>query len=307
MNAISSTLNAEVSGQSGELEKFRHKINERLEELVPDTGKPAEAARHSLLAPGKRLRAILTLLAAAECGGDPFRAIDAACAIEMVHTASLIFDDLPAMDDADLRRGQSTPHVVFGDGVAILAGIGLLNGAFGVISADKELTPSQVSIVVKILSDSIGWSGLVSGQALDLVSSDQDAELTRIHDEKTGVLFEAALLSGAVIAGKLEDVEMAFREYARELGRAYQALDDILDHVADDMAAGKSTRRDGGKLTAISSHSQDDALDRAMKHLESAKAALGVKSTEQSSLIQFANHIGEHFRTIFAASRPQDS
>lgn len=285
---------------------LRKLIDTRLAELVPEKRGPAEAARHSLLAPGKRLRAILTLIAAEECGGGIAEALDVACAVEMIHTASLIFDDLPAMDDAELRRGMTTPHVIYGVDVAILAGIGLLNGAFGVVAAAERLGDAAKAQITAIISSSVGWSGLVGGQALDLGSHENEASLEAIQDGKTGVLFEAAALGGAAAAGKLTQMEGPLCEYARALGRAYQALDDILDQVADDELAGKSTARDEGKLTAMSdTKSTKEALAGATAHLEAAKAALPQKEGVISPLAQFTDCILEYFEATFekAAAR----
>ncbi|MEM9233958.1 MAG: polyprenyl synthetase family protein, partial [Pseudomonadota bacterium] len=210
-------MTADSSGKSASSPDFqllRQRVETRLAELVPQGMGPAEAARHSLLAPGKRLRAILTMIAAAECGGDPFKALDVACAVEMIHTASLVFDDLPAMDDASLRRGITTPHVIYGVDVAILAGIGLLNGAFGAVARAETLSAAQKVEISDILSLSVGWSGLVGGQALDLSSGENGACIEDIHDGKTGVLFEAATLGGAASAGALDRMGPAFKDYA---------------------------------------------------------------------------------------------
>ncbi|RFB04037.1 polyprenyl synthetase family protein [Parvularcula marina] len=294
-------------GKSGDnpatpdFQQMRDAVETRLGDMVPPGTGPAEAARHSLLAPGKRLRAILTMIAAEECGGDARSALDAACAVEMVHTASLVFDDLPAMDDAELRRGVKTPHVLYGVDVAILAGIGLLNGAFGAIAGSVSLNDAQKTKMTRILSDAVGWSGLVGGQALDLTSGQNAASLEEIHDGKTGVLFEAAVLCGAVVGDVFEKMEPGFRAYATSLGRAYQAFDDILDQVADDRLAGKSTARDDGKLTALTGkEGLEDALGSAAQHLDAAKLALPVPANQASPLRLFADSIYEHFKTTFA-------
>ena len=285
-------------------EALRTAVNERLDQLVPDLGGPSEAARHSLLAPGKRLRAMLTMIAAAECGGKPDDALDAACAVEMIHTASLVFDDLPAMDDAALRRGVTTPHVLYGVDVAILAGIGLLNGAFGAVAGCTTISDAQKTDLTCILADTVGWRGLVAGQALDLASVEGGGSVNDIHDGKTGVLFEAAVLSGAVVAGCEKEQGPQLRQYAHELGRAYQAFDDILDQVANDEIAGKSTSRDTGKVTAVSA--SDDqlaaALEKAARHLGDAKSALPAPADADSPLRSFADHIMGHFETTFRRS-----
>ncbi len=292
--------------------QIRGRIDTRLAALVPITGDPSRAARHSLLAPGKRLRAVMTVMAAEQCGGTEAEAIDAACAVEMIHTASLVFDDLPAMDDAALRRGMATPHVVYGDDVAILAGIGLLNGAFGAVSRSTNLTPLQKADIVRILSDAVGWQGLVQGQALDLQTDQTDVALDDIHYGKTGVLFVAATLTGAAAANAQGDDAMttAFTQYGRALGHAYQAFDDILDQVADDKVAGKSTGRDDGKQTAVLKSNNgrpcvESALSRAQAHLGEAKTALSAANStpaRNTPLADLADHIGYYFDKTFSAA-----
>lgn len=270
-------------------------VDQRLAELVPETGNPSEAARHALLAPGKRLRAILTLAAADACGGsDPRLMLNAACAVEMVHTASLMFDDLPDMDDAALRRGIPTAHVLYGVDVAILGGIGLLNGAFGIVAADPRLDAAQKVAITLALSEAVGWNGLVQGQALDL-SGGGAASLEAIQDGKTGVLFEAAALSGAAAARAGERCQQMLRDYSRHLGRAYQAFDDVLDTTGDDRLAGKSTCRDGGKRTALSGGTTSTALEAARNHIDSAIACLDASPTDAEALSLFARHVLDHF------------
>ena len=277
-------------------------IDERLAILVPSSGGPAEAARHSLLAPGKRLRALLTLYAAEYCGTDPLKALDGACAVEMVHTASLIFDDLPPMDNAAIRRGLATPHVAFGEDVAILAGIGLLNGAFGAL-ARSTLPPETRIEMVDTLAQAVGWNGLVHGQALDL-EADPTTDLAAIHYGKTGVLFLAAARIGACVAPSSPGRAKAVEEYAAALGYAYQALDDILDTVANTHAAGKPTGHDGGKKTATASGDPaaiDGAKRRATDHLTAARAALD-PSVSPARLHFLLDHIQGHFDRLFRSS-----
>ncbi|MEM9422155.1 MAG: polyprenyl synthetase family protein [Pseudomonadota bacterium] len=297
----------------GKIDKIRREVDARLDMLVPITGEPSRAARHSLLAPGKRLRAVMTVLAAEQCGGSPEDALDTACAVEMIHTASLVFDDLPAMDDALLRRGMPTPHTVFGDDVAILAGIGLLNGAFGAVAQCASLNANQKTQIISVLSEAVGWHGLVLGQALDLQSDQADTTLEDIHYGKTGALFVAASLAGAVTADANSSLNSLFVQYGRALGHAYQAFDDVLDHVADEEVAGKSTGRDIGKHTAAFSGAGgslcvDTALSRARGHLEVAKSAFAdgdedISQSASAPLADLADHIGIYFDKTFEADR----
>ena len=288
------------------LSAIKRAVETRLDELLPRGGEPSLAARHSLLAPGKRLRAVLTVLAARQCAkGDLDEAglVDVACAVEMVHTASLVFDDLPAMDDADMRRGVVTPHKLYGDDVAILAGIGLLNGAFGVVAGAPGLDAQQRVEIVEVLSRAIGWTGLVQGQAMDL-RGPEGASVEDVHHGKTGALFVAAALAGAACAGTSASERAPLVTYGRELGLAYQALDDVLDHVASDAAAGKSTGKDVGKRTAVvlgsvPSDGLAAAKARAERHLSLAAAAASA-SCADSHLAALTGHVRAHFARLDA-------
>jgi len=217
----------------------------------------AEAMRYSLLAPGKRLRPILCLLACEAAGGTAEAALPAACAVEMIHTYSLIHDDLPAMDDDDLRRGLPTSHKKFGEALAILAGDALLSAAFEILAAGDSAPLSAVSILE--LSRASGAVGMVGGQVLDLVAdgrihSDHRAELQAIHRAKTGALFRAAMRLG-VLAATNGDVRhpaySAMTMYAESFGLAFQVTDDLLDVQSSSESTGKRVGKDAkrGKLT----------------------------------------------------------
>lgn len=304
-----SAVRAEPASFADEMNEVRAAVDARLDQLLPPQGEPSLAARHSLLAPGKRLRAVLCVLAARQCAGPGLGEtgageaglLDVACAVEMVHTASLVFDDLPAMDDADLRRGVATPHKLYGDDVAILAGIGLLNGAFGVVAGAQGLGAEQRVEIVEVLSRAIGWTGLVQGQAMDLRGA-EGASLEDVHHGKTGALFVAAALAGAACAGAPVSARAPLVAYGRELGLAYQALDDVLDQVASDGAAGKTTGRDAGKRTAVvigsvPSDGLAAAKARAERHLaRAAEAASGPHAG--SPLAELTVHVRRHFERL---------
>lgn len=282
-----------------DLESLRELINLRLQQLVPEgvPKGPAAAARHSLLAPGKRLRAVITLVAARSYGGRIEDAVDAACAVEMIHTSSLVFDDLPAMDDADLRRGMPTAHVAYGQDIAILAGIGLINGAYEAVAQSKSLDAERRVEVIKVLTRSVGWQGLVHGQALDLSSGETNARLDAIHEGKTGALFIAAAECGGIVAPSCTDeTRRALRAYGRALGFAYQAFDDVLDQAVCEETAGKTTNKDAGKNTAVlgKTASLSSATALANRHLDAAVEAVGPSSP-------LAN-LAEFIRTYFAAT-----
>ncbi len=209
----------------------------------------AEAMAYSLLAGGKRLRPVLALMAAEACGADPDAALPAACALEMVHTYSLIHDDLPAMDDDDLRRGRPTCHKAFDEATAILAGDGLLTLAFEVVA--RHTRPAAAALAcVRELAEAAGPAGMVGGQMADLEgeqSPDINVEgLESIHRRKTGALLRAPLRMGALVAGAPEAELAALDAYGRALGLAFQVVDDLLDVEGDAEKMGKRTQKDAG-------------------------------------------------------------
>jgi geranylgeranyl diphosphate synthase, type II len=207
------------------------------------------AIRYSLLGGGKRLRPILTL-AAGEVAGAPLRTVlPFACALELVHTYSLVHDDLPAMDDDDLRRGRPTSHRVFGEGVAILVGDALLTEAFGLMAGARRVPAARTLAAVGELARAAGEAGMVGGQALDLAAAGHSATLARIraiHRGKTGALFTAAVRVGALVAGARPALLRRLTAYGQQLGLCFQIVDDILDAVQagdgrTDAVLGKAT------------------------------------------------------------------
>ena len=263
------------------LTHLRQLTDEGLERALATTGAPptiVKAMRYSIVAGGKRLRPCLTLAAAEAAGarvGIPAAracefALPAAVAIEMIHTYSLIHDDLPAMDDDPLRRGRPTSHVVHGDGLAILAGDGLLTEAFRVLTARPSpaaqpgaahASAEQCLEAANRIATAAGAAGMVGGQAIDLAAAgkvpgppppplDADA-LADMHARKTGALIRAAASSGAILAGAPRDIVEAVDDYAREVGLAFQIIDDILDVEGSDAALGKTAGKDAaaGKPT----------------------------------------------------------
>jgi geranylgeranyl diphosphate synthase type II len=214
------------------------------------------AMRYAVFGGGKRLRPVLCLLAAEACGGDKEAALAAACGLEMVHTYSLIHDDLPAMDDDDLRRGRPSCHRAFDEATAILAGDGLLTLAFEVIA--REIIPAAVALrCMQILAEAAGPAGMVGGQIADLQAEGctdlgginllEDgiiAALESIHRRKTGALLCASLRMGAVIAGASEDCVEVLDRYGRAVGLAFQIIDDLLDVQGDETKVGKRVGKD---------------------------------------------------------------
>lgn len=208
-----------------------------------------EAIRYSLLIPGKRLRPMLVMLAAEACGGTAEEALPAACAVELIHTYSLIHDDLPSMDDDDMRRGLPTCHQKFTEPVAILAGDALLALAFEVLGRDVQ-PPETAARCCTILAQACGAGALVGGQCDDIcqgLSSGSAEMLEAIHNRKTGALFLASLRLGALIAEATEEQQLALQRFGTSLGLAFQITDDLLDYREDGrVAAGKKGKnRDG--------------------------------------------------------------
>ena len=210
-----------------------------------------EAMEYSLMAGGKRVRPVLTLECCRLCGGDPERALPFACGVEMVHTYSLIHDDLPCMDDDDLRRGRPTNHRVYGEATAVLAGDGLLTAAFQMLTARRDLlSPEQMAEGVDCLSRAAGPSGMVGGQVLDMAGEGRSlslSELELLQSLKTGALISAAAELGCIAAGGSPEQRRAVARYAQKLGRAFQIRDDMLDVVSTEQELGKPIGSDLSK------------------------------------------------------------
>ncbi|TMW83364.1 hypothetical protein EJD97_001923 [Solanum chilense] len=226
------------------------KVNKALDEAVPmqEPIKVHEAMRYSLLAGGKRVRPILCMASCEVVGGDESLAIPAACAVEMIHTMSLVHDDLPCMDNDDLRRGKPTNHKVFGENTAVLAGDALLSLAFEhVATKTQNVAPQRVVQAIGELGSAVGSEGLVAGQIVDLESEGKQVSLTEleyIHHHKTAKLLEAAVVCGAIMGGGNEvDVER-MRSYARCIGLLFQVVDDILDVTKSSDELGKTAGKD---------------------------------------------------------------
>lgn len=226
-------------------------VEEALDRSLP-MGRPEkiyEAMRYSLLAGGKRLRPILCLTACDLMGGTREMALPTACALEMLHTMSLIHDDLPAMDNDDYRRGKPTNHKVYGEDIAILAGDGLLAYAFEYVATEtRNVPPDRLIVVLARLGRTVGAEGLVGGQVLDLESegkTDITVEtLNFIHSQKTGALLETSVVSGALLAGADKADIQRLSRYAQNIGLAFQIVDDILDITATQEQLGKTAGKD---------------------------------------------------------------
>ncbi len=239
----------------------REEVERELGRLLPGDGVWPEnlhrAIRHSVFAGGKRLRPILCLAAGETAGAPPGRLLAPACGLEMIHTYSLIHDDLPALDDDDLRRGVPTCHVEFGEATAILAGDALLTHGLGTLARypeGGEFAAAKIRVLETVV-DAIGTRGMIGGQAADLEAEDlpdaSEALVLSIHENKTGRLIRAALAVGAILSGAPRDVLRSLETYGRAVGLAFQIKDDLLDVEADAATLGKSSGKDAaaGKAT----------------------------------------------------------
>lgn len=240
-----------------------------------------KAMEYSLMAGGKRLRPVLLMAAADAVGKDGAAFLTTGCAIEMIHTYSLIHDDLPAMDNDDYRRGKPTNHKVFGDGIAVLAGDALLTLAFEVMLRQEGAAPETLVTVVSEMSRAAGPYGMVGGQVLDLEGEGRRldlAALRKIHMGKTGALFCAAIRSGAILAGAKEEELAALTIYAERFGLAFQITDDILDVTGDEAAIGKPVGSDvrNEKATYVTLTSLEEAKKLAEDAVDEAVEALDI-------------------------------
>ncbi len=256
--------------------EYQATIEDTLRSLVPDDGTVVtKAMTYTLDAPSKRVRPVLALLAAELCGGTAARALTAATVMELVHTSSLILDDLPSMDDAALRRGRPANHVAFGEAIAILAAFGLLNHAYGALARAYE--PPLAARLAGLVTDAVGSRGLIGGQATDLLATDRDIDfdlLERIHREKTGALFNASAVAGALTAGADNSATAALSAFAKNLGLAFQIVDDVLDVEGDPADTGKAVRQDARKTTFVSFSGVDGAQQLAAELCHAADSAL---------------------------------
>ncbi len=281
-----------------DIEDINEAISDFLSVSDPDFEVLSESMRYSAISSGKRVRPFLTLEFCRLFGGKGYSAMPFACAVEMVHTYSLIHDDLPCMDDDDLRRGKPTNHIVYGESTALLAGDALLTAAFETLT-DATLDPKLICDAVKTVAYCSGASGMIGGQQMDLLGEETRYnldQLTKVHAKKTGALIYCACVLGAIAAGYTEGSEQyrAAEEYAESVGLAFQITDDILDVYGSEQDMGKPVGSDAynGKTTYISLMSREDAFDLAKKLTEHAKEAIaGFEGNAVLSL--FADHLLE--------------
>lgn len=274
-------------------------IDDQLGRLFEDSGRETlihEAMKYSLMAGGKRLRPILLMAAADAVGGQGTDYLQLACGLEMIHTYSLIHDDLPAMDNDDYRRGKLTNHKVYGEGMAILAGDGLLTASFEVMLGQAGVAPELLIQAVREIAQAAGPCGMVGGQALDLSCEGRQidaATLKLMHAGKTGALFKAALRAGAIAAGASSDKIEELTVYGHYLGLAFQITDDILDVIGTPEQIGKPVGSDvkNDKATYVSLYGLDGAKMMASQAVEQARNALAGFGTEADILRELAGYL----------------
>jgi geranylgeranyl diphosphate synthase type II len=287
----------------GRLAAWAERVNRRLPDLLPPpTARPEpvhQAMHYALTGAGKRVRPVLTLAVADLFGVRSDPVLDLACAVEMVHACSLVLDDLPAMDDAALRRGRPTVHRAFGESVALLAALGLLNRAYALVAeAAHRLSLRRYTTedMVHHMAEAIGSDGLIGGQALDLLASPADTNLDvleYIHSHKTGALFMAAGELGAMAAdARRRDLEVVAR-FAKNLGLAFQIADDLLDVLGTPEETGKDSGQDEGKVTFVRLLGVAGAQSLAEELLGFAVDSLdplGRKADPLRELVRFVQH-----------------
>lgn len=281
-------------------ERYIPVIENKLNELLPESGEryssAVNAMRYSLLSGGKRIRPILLLEFYSLFGGRAEGALNFAAAIEMIHTYSLIHDDLPCMDNDDMRRGKPSCHKAFGYDTALLAGDALLTHAFFAAANAADIPPERVSRAISVLAQKAGIYGMVGGQVMDLDFEKNGAngeELTAMYIKKTSCLLEAAAMCGAVLAGADEETVKKTEEYAENLGLAFQITDDILDCTADEKTLGKPIGSDkkNGKTTFVTLFGLDGAKQKAALLTKKAEDILNGFSGDTSYLNELTEYL----------------
>lgn len=276
-------------------------VEEALQRYLPEESIPPEifkAVHYSVFNGGKRIRPILCLAAAEAVGGDLAPAIPVACALELIHTYSLIHDDLPSMDNDDFRRGKPTCHKVFGENIAILAGDALLTEAFALLSrAEKVMFSAERRLaIIQEIASAAGIFGMVGGQALDVLSEKTGADentLMEIHRRKTGAMIVAAVKSGAIISNAGKDKIQALTDYGIHAGQAFQIADDILNVEGNRELMGKETGSDAAhhKLTYPSLFGMGKAKEKLTEHIEAAITSLSCFDDRAMPLVVIARFI----------------
>ena len=277
-------------------------VDEALKTVFPEPRGPSgdivRAMTYSLFAGGKRLRPILCIAGAEAVGKEGRTVLPFACALELIHTYSLIHDDLPVMDNDDLRRGKPTSHKVFGEAVALLAGDGLLTEAFRLMAATPGVDPRALLRVIRLVAEAAGYQGMVGGQVVDIQSEGKpvDASLVEfIHSHKTGALIHASVTSGALLGEGTEEQVKAISSYGEKVGLAFQIADDILDVEGDSKTMGKGVGGDAAKkkITFPAALGLQRAKDTQRRMVDEALRALSLLGEKADPLKSIAMYIIE--------------
>ena len=292
---LSGALTSSRNELGGLVRAYAEAVEAKLGTYLGEVRGPSElvaAMGYAVLGPGKRIRPALVLMCNEACGGDEKAALTAGCAVEMVHAYSLVHDDLPSMDDDDMRRGRATCHKVYGEAVAILAGDALLSEAFGIIA--KEIHSAELAQeLVRELSEACGSDGMVGGQAADMLTQGRGGDtemLEYIHANKTAKLIRASCRMGALTGGANDEQLEALGEYGQAVGLAFQVIDDLLDVEGDAELVGKAVGKDdgAGKLTYPSIVGVEAAREKVRSLGEEARAALKVLGKRGERLTELA-------------------
>ena len=288
-----------------EIKKYSDIIEKNLEKILPDNdcfqGTVCESMRYSIFAGGKRIRPILTLKAFELVSKSSFeKALPFASAIEMIHTYSLIHDDLPPMDNDDFRRGKPTNHKVYGEAMAILAGDALLNFAYETMIESIPETSKDVSGYIKAIKEigkAAGVYGMIGGQVVDIISDENimsEEQLRFIHNKKTSALIEASILSGAFLANASDNQIIALKKYGEAIGLCFQIRDDILDKIGDNEKLGKNVGSDEAnkKLTYLTLYGMEKSIEKTHELCKEAIKSLDIFDSEDTVFFkQFAEYL----------------
>ena len=273
--------------------EYQGKIDARLDILLNESDRQYDevvrAARYSLLSSGKRIRPILLLEFYKLCGGNDDCAYNFACALEMIHTYSLIHDDLPCMDNDDFRRGKPSCHKQFGETIALLAGDALLTEAFGAASRTMGIPAERIVEAMAVLSANAGINGMIGGQVIDLINTDEISadDTVAMYKLKTGALINSAAVCGAILAGADDEMKKAAAVYAEKLGLAFQIIDDILDAEGDEQVLGKPVGSDSknDKKTLVARFGVEKCREFADILTKEALESLNAFSGDKTNLI----------------------
>ncbi len=299
-----------MSIESKQYEEYKALIEEHILDYLPmvddHSGDLLEAMSYSILAGGKRMRPVFLMAACSLAGGDAKAALPFACAAEYIQTYSLIHDDLPGMDNDDYRRGKLTNHKVFGEGMAILAGDGLLSSAHEAMekaifmSSEDAQTMKYMALAAYTLAEGTGCQGMVAGQAADLTAEKSELKkpelLSFIHKNKTAAFIRACILSGAYLGGATEGMLDDLENYANSFGLAFQIVDDIQDVIGDAGERGKEVGgdADAGKLTYPSVYGLDESRVLAKDNLDTARRSVQKYGEKAEVFIAFIKYLEEH-------------